>query len=380
MESQNHCSSSLHFSKRSQNSVTMPHLPNEIILEILSLLPVKSLMRFKCVCKSWRLMISDPEFAKKQLNVATKESGKLDNLRLILHSPYLRIKSCSLPSLFYEPFGYSINHDYPGRDLGVINEIVGCYNGLVCISIRDMEKDTIFVWNPSIKESKRLPSKPFEQLFYLVSYAFGYDSITDDYKVVRLVCCSINDSYEYHVEVFSLRSNAWRKIRSFPYFLFTDEAGKHVNGSINWAVSRDKNNDHWFIASLDLATESYQVVPQPDCANETLKPIIRVLGGQFCIIFEYDDIIDVWVMQEYGVKESWSKLVTVPFFSDPLDANYAKPLFYLKEGAILIDFYGMLILYNFNRNESTSPMIYGVHHYHEVEVYLESMVSPNSYN
>ncbi|KAL6318168.1 hypothetical protein AAG906_035673 [Vitis piasezkii] len=279
MESQNHCSS-LHFSKRSQNSVTMPHLPNEIILEILSLLPVKSLMRFKCVCKSWRSMISDPK------------SGKLDNLRLILHSPYLRIKSCSLPSLFYEPFGYSINHDYPGRDLGVINEIVGCYNGLVCISIRDMEKDTIFVWNPSIKESKRLPSKPFEQLFYLVSYAFGYDSITDDYKVVRLVCCSIDDSYEYHVEVFSLRSNAWRKIRSFPYFLFTDEAGKH-----------GQNNDHWFIASLDLATESYQVVPQPDCASETLKPIIRVLGGQFCIIFEYDDIIDVWVMQEYGFSK-----------------------------------------------------------------------------
>ena len=382
MESQNHCSSFLHhFFPRSQNSTTtMPHIPNEIVLEILYLLPVKSLMRLKCVCKSWRLMISDPDFAKKQLIVAKKEPGNLDNLRLILHSPYLRIKSCSLPSIFYDPFSYSINHDYPGRDLGVINEIVGSYNGLVCICIRDMEKDTIFVWNPSIRESRMLPSRPFEQLFYLVSYAFGYDSITDDYKVVRVVSCSVDELYEYKVEVFSLKSNSWRKIRNFPYLLFIDEAGKHVNGSINWAVSRDRNNDHWFIASLNLATESYQVVQQPDCAVETMKPILRVLGGQLCVMFEYDETIDLWIMQEYGVKESWRKLVTVPFYSDPLHANYAKPLFYLKDGAILIDFYGMLVLYNFHRNESTSPMIYGVHHYHEVQVYLESMVSPNSYN
>lgn len=37
-------------------------LPNHIICEILSWLPVKSLLRFKCVCKTWFNIIQDPEF------------------------------------------------------------------------------------------------------------------------------------------------------------------------------------------------------------------------------------------------------------------------------------------------------------------------------
>ena len=39
-------------------------LPQEIIIEILLRLPVKSLPSFKFVCKSWLSLISNPHFAK----------------------------------------------------------------------------------------------------------------------------------------------------------------------------------------------------------------------------------------------------------------------------------------------------------------------------
>ncbi|RHN51286.1 putative F-box domain-containing protein [Medicago truncatula] len=40
-------------------------LLDELIVEFLSRLPVKTLMQFKCVCKSWKTLIShDPSFAK----------------------------------------------------------------------------------------------------------------------------------------------------------------------------------------------------------------------------------------------------------------------------------------------------------------------------
>ncbi|KAK2368818.1 F-box/kelch-repeat protein [Trifolium repens] len=42
---------------------TMLHLPYELIIEILLRLPVKSLISFKCVCKSWFSIISDSYFA-----------------------------------------------------------------------------------------------------------------------------------------------------------------------------------------------------------------------------------------------------------------------------------------------------------------------------
>ncbi|KAL6311192.1 hypothetical protein AAG906_021351 [Vitis piasezkii] len=344
MESRDRPSSSRRPSKRVRITATLPHIPDEIILEILCLLPVKSLMRFKCVSKSWREMISDPDFEKKQLAVAARDSGEVHNSRLIMHYPSMKLKSCPLSCLFYEPVGHSVNHEYPGSELGVMNEIIGSYNGLVCFCIRDTENDIIF----------KIAPISFMQCFHLVAYGFGYDSIADDYKVTRVGCYCIGRYYEYQV-------------RNFPCYLFTDEPGIHVNGSINFGGVGDSENYYWSVVGLDLASESYRMVPLPDCADPNVKPMIMALGGRFCTIFDNDEAVDVWVMEQYGVKKSWNKLATVPYFPDPMTVDCTKP------------FYGLLVLYNIDRDESTIPTIYGTRHCHEVEVYLETIVSPNAY-
>ncbi|KAI8535748.1 hypothetical protein RHMOL_Rhmol10G0197900 [Rhododendron molle] len=43
-------------------------LPQEILTDILSRLPVKFLCRFKCVSRSWKTLISSPYLAKTHLN------------------------------------------------------------------------------------------------------------------------------------------------------------------------------------------------------------------------------------------------------------------------------------------------------------------------
>jgi hypothetical protein len=52
---------------------TQRYLPLELIIQILVRLHVKSLLRFKCVCKSWFSHFSDTNFAKShfQLTAAT---------------------------------------------------------------------------------------------------------------------------------------------------------------------------------------------------------------------------------------------------------------------------------------------------------------------
>ncbi|CAI8612337.1 unnamed protein product [Vicia faba] len=43
-------------------------LPEELVAEVLPFLPVKSLVRLKCVNKSWKSLISDPTFVKRHLS------------------------------------------------------------------------------------------------------------------------------------------------------------------------------------------------------------------------------------------------------------------------------------------------------------------------
>lgn len=49
--------------KEEQQSM-MPYVPEEIVADILSRIPTKSLFRFKSVCKRWQSLISDFEFSQ----------------------------------------------------------------------------------------------------------------------------------------------------------------------------------------------------------------------------------------------------------------------------------------------------------------------------
>src|SRR3954466_4024546 len=49
---------------------TTVFLPLELIIEILLKLPVKTLLRFRCVCKSWLSLISNNSFATSHFELA----------------------------------------------------------------------------------------------------------------------------------------------------------------------------------------------------------------------------------------------------------------------------------------------------------------------
>jgi len=47
-------------------------LPQNLIIQILLRLPVKYLIRFKCVCKLWFSLISNPHFANSHFQLTTQ--------------------------------------------------------------------------------------------------------------------------------------------------------------------------------------------------------------------------------------------------------------------------------------------------------------------
>ncbi|KAK3010480.1 hypothetical protein RJ639_012699 [Escallonia herrerae] len=79
------------------------------------------------------------------------------------------------------------------------------------------------------------------------------------------------------------------------------------------------------IAAFDLADEEFkEVAPPTDADISRIHHLsLAVIGGRLCSVDSRSNVqLDMWVMKEYGVTESWSKLSIVGpnvFSTVPLD-------------------------------------------------------------
>ncbi|MBA0629037.1 hypothetical protein Godav_023656 [Gossypium davidsonii] len=353
------------------------NLSSDIIVEILMRLPVKSICRFKCVCKLWCLLISDPTFIKRHLNLAIIDKDiEHQRQKLIL-------RSSSTPSLYHVECDAMTSNDVMAVKLHfpLIRssfdkvKFIGSFNGLLCISL---EPERLFLFNPATRELKvkRIPNLDIDinrSLDDRVSrppiYGFGYDHSFDDYNVVKIM-------YESIVYVYSLKTDTWRRAQRFSYRRFNSDSGVHLNGAVHWVFARGKDSPlvsmPRLIVAFDFAEGKFRELPRPydDAENVTA---VGVLGGCLCWLGEQQDF---WVMKEYGVKESWTKVVIgVPFLN-------LRPLCFLKNDEALLVINEGLIVYNPREDTHREIVIHGINGRGklEIETYVESLVSPNVWN
>ena len=93
---------------------------------------------------------------------------------------------------------------------------------------------------------------------------FGFDSKTNDYKVVRVLCHEGHPNIpedQAEVEVYSLSTGKWRIVTVSPprcTLVQNSSSERFVNGALHWVAFRrtDDNNLHRFILVFDLGTRS----------------------------------------------------------------------------------------------------------------------------
>ncbi|PHU21759.1 hypothetical protein BC332_06866 [Capsicum chinense] len=169
----------------------MANLPEELITEILLKLPIKSLLKFRSVCKSWLELISSPEFVKNHLLLSTtnKDYNHHGILLKFASKNEHGVKDCSLRDVLYHPeTGALVDLDYPGKNRHDHPFLVGSVNGLVCLAFGLYD---LFIWNPSIRKHMKLRNYELN-LIMIYSWesespgnfksGFGYDELQDDYK------------------------------------------------------------------------------------------------------------------------------------------------------------------------------------------------------
>ncbi|PWA40685.1 F-box associated interaction domain-containing protein [Artemisia annua] len=141
---------------------------------------------------------------------------------------------------------------------------------------------------------------------YQFVYSFGYESYTDDYKVVA-VCKSNNK-----VKVYSLKTRIWKKVSDFPDANLLQD-GVFLNGCIYWLDYLPNNLPN--IVSFDLLKETYSQVTHPRYDEGEKKLDLGVLGDRLCVLSSYAEkaLTDIWVMDG---DDSWTNSLFIMYPQD----------------------------------------------------------------
>ncbi|CAL1409585.1 unnamed protein product [Linum trigynum] len=322
------------------STLSSTKLPADLVIEIFKKLPAAlALARFRCVCRSWRDLLSDPAFLR-QILVTEQDSD--DSRQIII----FRLTGDREP--IFSPCSYDtllpLSADPPRpvvlpstRGVGYNScRIVGYDNGIFCLSNRTQEPNGIHLYNPATSETKALPPSPFtsperrHSLF--CGPMFGFDPTTNDYKLVRLKKAGKRRAGEGVIvrfaEVYSLMRDSWSKVETcgdvdlISRFM-TNTAipipechdGKCYLWNREYCCSRMTK-----VLSFDLAKEAFEVVDVLDPAvedNGTMFPLhITFSRGSMVAVFSSHRnmgvVLQVWMMLKYGVAASWVKLYDVP--------------------------------------------------------------------
>ncbi|GLU12465.1 hypothetical protein SLE2022_291430 [Rubroshorea leprosula] len=211
------------------------YLTEELIIEIFSWLPADSLMRFKCLSKSLYSLIENPQFIVKQLHNHVHSSSE-NNLCVLLQRwigfeiddekgenmlsllkyndmiqatsegdgfPFL-LKTASLP--FYKDYPYC--------------EISSSCDGIILFHDNYNNGEMVAIANPGLREFRILPkscispppSLPVDfddPSFHVNAIGLGYDSKTNDYKIVKVWSIwNVPSSAHLRVEVYTLSTDS----------------------------------------------------------------------------------------------------------------------------------------------------------------------------
>ncbi|XP_057802363.1 F-box/kelch-repeat protein At3g23880-like [Salvia miltiorrhiza] len=344
-----------------RNTAKSHHLHQEIIEEIQSRLPVKSLLRFRCVSKSWQSLIGSKRFIKTQHQNSMKNPS-LPHQRVIIQKDLsANPVQCSLLSVLSEQTNTIPASPLPNPMRFLI---MGSCNGLLCIREHPSigEQSRFHLWNPSTRISKKLP-----QIFncgYVKAVGFGWVESSDEYKV--FVSFGNSDYRARQIKsvckVYSSKTKSWKTMEHCADLYSCGVTGIFAGGKLYW-----KNGHEKVITFLDLKSEVFGRIEIP--LGQEKYCVVGVLGGFLCALCYIDssrEVVRVWVMKE----EAWKRVAT---FANLVELLQPAPLVVGPKGEILVNFGSILLVYDRQDNVFRCPE---VNFRYSPRVYVESLVSP----
>ncbi|KAJ0801406.1 putative F-box domain-containing protein [Helianthus annuus] len=290
-------------------------LPDDLMCNVLSRLPVKTIIRYKCVCKKWRDLVSDSYFVNLHLS-RSREA-------LMIFNYY---KPFRPGNLLWVEIGHKalvqvkrlVLTEYCAHVSCYWRSQVGSVNGLICSAYKCGRG--FLIYNPVLEECMHVPSPPKE--YETSSYGLGV-SRAGEYKLIhifrRKISLDSDELYAVEIEVYTLGTDKWRILGQTPFRLKSIEGevdnGIFMNSHVYWII-------HDQIYDFDLNTETFELFPSPPGDSRASMKMLGVLKGRLSGVSWCSLGLEVWVMKE----TSWYKERTIKEnISHLLDHN-SRPL------------------------------------------------------
>lgn len=322
------------------------------MVKILSRLPPKSLIRFKCVSKTWHSIIGNPDFFSQNLfnySILITQENLSHPLLLVKATEKSIAKKEVLSFLSYNTLDYVCQ-------IPLTLKFVASCKGLLCLF--KFRTSDVYIWNPATPSVGLKALPPVTRLPYHVRdlygscLGFGFDSRSNDFKVVRIRLLefqtqSMNKRWETYVEICSLSGGSWRLLHlhvpmDFGFLMCPKTLA--LDGVFIW----------WFpyhnIIAFDFSDEVFRTTPLPRLSEngDNNGSTITLLNGHVALLAFFGSemnakcCLEIWVLFEFGVKESWTRVTTIGL---PMDLE--RPLGFWKRGELFMEnSEGQLVLYD----------------------------------
>ncbi|EOA19601.1 hypothetical protein CARUB_v10002783mg [Capsella rubella] len=310
--------------KKSRNIL---HLPEDLVVEILSRVPAVSLARLRSTSKAWNVLIKDGRLATEHYGNAPKHSliimliaFRVYLVSVDLHQVYNnKVKVASQFSLkdpLYDSF----------KEVDICN-IFHCDGLLLCTTV----DNRLVVWNPCSGEVKWIQPRRSNERFTIFALS---KSSSNKYKILR-----INQTLEYGVtswkilldwEIYDFTINSWRVVGKLTNSWFIpnmNERGTSVNGNAYWlANSKDLTNMD-FLLGFDFSSERFTSVSLPWDDHLPYYHLIALSvtreDQKLCIIASQvmqSSSRDVWIatkIESSTGAASWAKFLSLRLVNKP---------------------------------------------------------------
>ncbi|XP_057797366.1 F-box/kelch-repeat protein At3g23880-like [Salvia miltiorrhiza] len=366
----------LEVSRSPQNLKSSPAPPamethKEITEEILSRLPVKSLLRFRCVSKPWRSLIDSKRFIKTHLQNSARNPSLARHKVLLLK--FVSKQMLMQRSVLDSSEDQALELEFPTRHHNVLLLKSVSKKMLMLRSVLDSSEDQALELEFPVDFNFCVVEPIYRNLqemwyIYYDSCGFGWDESSGDYKVFATT------SARAIAMMYSLKSDSWKEVKGWDSWknsfcsIRKTEMGMLASGSLHWETYTPLDSKREVfkrgVHAFDLKREVLGAVELPECWEGHWWEGIGVIGECLSVYYWCEDssCLNIWMK-----KESWEKVVVLDELCNPLHISPALAPFW-GDGFLLIKIGNFLVFDGKGFRNVVSLK--------DSDVYIESLISP----